>query len=389
MSNEVPRSLLVGCGGNDTAENFSIRSDNLATIHTFDGSRTISNKHSCKITYPYITSIANQKNSDTRVLLSRHFSLTVKDSSTIPKNIECFDVNGGYIIAGTSDGNIIIWRLSDGELLAEHNLHIGGITCLEIDTSIWVLYVASNLGRVGTWCIPDLFDTCEPDATWSIHTLRIEDMVISNSGRVFTISLDKTLKCYDSICQCEILSVSFPSELTCICLSNNGSIVYVGDICGDIYQVMINDSSYIQNHFKGHEKSITDLAISHDDRALYSASLDMSIRKWDTSNGKSVNNRTNLSSIPFSLRWIPNIGDENLVESPDNKIKMKNDKKKNSFTFPRLKRTISGKDEVFVTADPLEVPIISLEEEARIAMNDLTNSKNQLEDGVFSLFADI
>lgn len=379
-----PKPLLVVCGGDESAESYSVRSDNLATISTFDGAKTEPSKHFSGISYPYILTVTKARNSESKLLLNRHLTLQQKDSCGIEKNIECIDVAGGYIAAGTSEGNVLIWRASDGELVIEQNLHLGPITCLRIDTKLWVLFACSNTGRAGGWCIPDLYTSAAADQMWSIHSLRITDIAVSSGGRVYTVSHDQTLKCYDFAAGCEILAVAFPSQLTSVCLSHNESIAYVGDVEGNVFQVLLAQESEAVAQFEGHSAEITDLVVSDDDRALYSASLDGSIRRWDATTGQAVN-RVDMKFVPFALRWLPPAPTAVAAPSAERGKKARQQagaaRKKG---FPKLTRNVRGNKDEPVSCEPLDVPIITADEEAIIAVNDVTR-RNALAQGSVSL----
>jgi len=364
------RHLLVSCGGSDQSESLSIRPDNLATISSYDSIRTVPSKHQTTITADYILT-CNMVRS--KILLSKHISLPTKGECTIPAETECIFAAGGYIAAGSSDGLLRLWRESDGELVAEQQLHIGPITAVFINTSFWVVFAASSTGRIGGWCIPDLFNSAEPDQLWSIHTLPVNDIAVSTGCRVFSVSNDKSLKCFDFCAGCEILSISFPTALTSVVLANNESIVYCGGNDGRIFQVQISTEASSQSEFVGHTMAVTDLQISDDDRVLFSSSLDSTVRRWDTATSQCVNSAT-MKFTPFALRWLP------VLDEKDNQTTKKNKTKaeaigKQKKGFPRLQRSITGNHDELVSAPAEDIPILSIEEETTIAMRDLYRAK--------------
>lgn len=343
---------------------------------TYDGVKTVPNKNCCGIHDKYILSLSTSSNSESKILINRHISLQNKGQCSLEKVVECIDVAGGYVAAGTSDGRLLMWRASDGELVVQQNLNLGPLTVIKIDTSFWILYASSSTGRTGGWCIPDLFNGPSPVRDWAIHSLRINDMAITTGQRVFTVGNDKVLKCYDFAAGCEILSVTFENELTCVCVAHNESVVYVGDVTGGIYPVQLASEVEITESFEGHEVSITDLAISDDDRSLYSIALDQTIRRWDVSSGATVGNVT-LKDKPFSLQWLP-LQNETKVEQPKGK-RTKEQRQAQQKGFPNMKKTLQTvpKDEL-ISAPSEDVPILSLEEEAAIAIADVClNRENQ------------
>lgn len=364
MSN---RRLFVACSSLDDSPS-QIVSEKLAAVEPFNNFSTSASKHNFDICDKYLVSVIAKNKSSAKLCINSDIKLQKRAECSIDSTVSCIAINGGYVAAGTTDGKLMLWKSADGELVFNQDMHIGPISCLAINTSIWVIFAASDTGRAAGWCIPDLFGSAEPEQTWSIHSLGITDMAVSTNGRVFTVGADKMLKCFDFCAGCEILSVSFENELTCVCLAHNESIVYVGDVVGGIYPVYLSAETEVGDKYDpGHSQAVTDLAISDDDRSLYSISLDKYIHCWDTSSGVSIKNRQ-ISGTPFALKWLPDLSKED-AEKP--KGRLPKEQRGKPKGFPILKKSMQGNRDELISAPPLEIPIITPDEEAQIAIADV------------------
>jgi WD40 repeat protein len=367
------RAILVSCGGADPPGSLSIRSDNLSSLKLFEGCKCHSSKHTTTIAGSFIltTSIGRA-----HLLVSTNIlGLVPKGECPLPPDVECIDSDGSYLAAGSSDGTVRLWRVSDGELLIEQHLHIGAISVVRIDPILWVLFAASATGRIGAWSIPGLFSSAEADRVWSIHTLKVTDLCISRCKRVYSVALDRTAKCFDFAVGCEILAVNFPAALTCCALLNCESALFCGGADGNIYQIGLVQDFGPLPVLQGQAMDICDILVSDDDRALFSCSLDASVRRWDVATGSVIGSISNMKSIPFGLRFLPEI--ETVAASTDEQQKRKTKKEAIAGRqelkkgFPRLQRTVTGNRDETVSAPVEEVDILSIEEEMAIAVADI------------------
>jgi hypothetical protein len=191
-------------------------------------------------------------------------------------------------------------------------------------------------------------------------------------GRVFSVSQDKTAKCFDFAVDCEIMSVNFPSALASCTLLHSESILYCGWSDGDIYQAQLAQDSGLLRPFQGQSIEILDLLVSDDDRSLYSCSLDGSVRRWDTSTGQTIQ-QIQVKGVPFGIRFLP------AIEAPRREGAKGKRSKKDAIAakqemkkgFPTLPRTVSGNRDDMVGASVEDVDVLSLEGELAIAVADV------------------
>ena len=369
------RTFLVSCGGEQQQDSFAVRSDNLATTTTYEGCRSSPSKHLTAICEPFILTIAQDR---AKRLFSSHIQgLVARGETVLPSEISCIHATRDYVTAGSDDGKLRVWRASDGELVIEQHLHIGAITKVFLDETLWVVFAASATGRVGAWPLPGLFTSGEPDRVWSIHLLKVTDFAVSGGCRVFSVSHDKTAKCFDFRAGCEIKSANFPAALSCCVLAHNESVLYCGAVDGNVYRLMLAQDFSVEAVIEGHTMEVTDLLLSDDDRSLYSGSLDMTVRRIETATGQTTNH-IQTPGIPYALTWIPEVV---VSEEPVQEEKRKGKKaaiansQKMKRGFPKLTRSINGNRDEMVSAPVEDLDILSVDDELMIAMIDLCNQQ--------------
>ncbi|MBW0474931.1 hypothetical protein O181_014646 [Austropuccinia psidii MF-1] len=118
--------------------------------------------------------------------------------------------SGAYLATGSADGTVMLWEFSTGTLLATFDAHYKALTCLEFSQDEAALVTASEDSLCSVWSISTLIDESmdsslshTPYSIFSDHALPISDLHISAGCfpdiRVFTASLDKTIKIWSPL----------------------------------------------------------------------------------------------------------------------------------------------------------------------------------------------
>eukprot|EP01035_Chromulina_nebulosa_P033563 gene33563-44946_t len=110
-----------------------------------------------------------------------------------------------------------------GELLCSWQAHFKGITRLKVTPLFCVSVAEDGVGKM--WEMHKIVDqyyngsgngkfTISPFRSWSPHTLPVKDMCLlgmaTTSGRVATVSLDRSMVMYDSAADKQYLRVTLP-----------------------------------------------------------------------------------------------------------------------------------------------------------------------------------
>ena len=160
--------LLIVSGSGEGTGSLLVRSDNLATLQTIDGLQTVPSRYNSAPMRENVYGITFLRS---KKLIRRPLRDSEgREERTVPPNASCIAAGGGYIAIGCDDGTIKLHREQKFVCISQQQLHIGPITCMFIDTSLWVLVAGSATGNIGVWCIPDLYNESVAFRTW-VHIL--------------------------------------------------------------------------------------------------------------------------------------------------------------------------------------------------------------------------
>uniref|UniRef100_H2ZBH2 Uncharacterized protein n=1 Tax=Ciona savignyi TaxID=51511 RepID=H2ZBH2_CIOSA len=246
--------------------------------------------------------------------------------------------NDCFHIAAGIEQNVFLWDLSSGELLATMSRHYQDVTCLKF-TFDGLYLVSSGLdGIVSVWKIMDHIDISkqdsmksnEPFRCWSSHALAVTQVCVSTLGyRVYTSSLDQSVKIHDILVGETLLTVVFDTAVTSLAVDSVDFYLYAGGFNGRIYSVDLTASAkklQRQNNksinfetensddtsvqpIQGHTRTVTCLTRNTDCSLVVSGSLDGEVKVWDVLSGqclRTVNQKGSITNLlltltPFSL----------------------------------------------------------------------------------------
>ena len=208
--------------------------------------------------------------------------------------------SGSFIAAAIkrSDTNkIYIWQTCNGQLLRTISRHYQSITCLIFNIDGSCLASGAEDGLIFVWDFSQVIneEEAKPLSTFS-HTLPVKDLhfgKIGPSGRLYSVSLDKSCRIYNVHTQETLLNLIFDVPLTVISTDIMENNIFVGSSNGKVfkcslrtpprgidYHLTMNDKNEIIS-YKGHTDKITALSVSIDCKTLLTGSADEMVYLWD------------------------------------------------------------------------------------------------------------
>eukprot|EP00052_Salpingoeca_macrocollata_P007204 m.58346 g.58346 ORF g.58346 m.58346 type:complete len:366 (+) comp15897_c0_seq2:163-1260(+) len=203
--------------------------------------------------------------------------------------------DGTMCFCGSESGSLLVWEVATGQLLnAVKNAHYRKVNVCRLTADESHVITASDDAVVRVWRLASLLDKalhdgrCESRFTWSDHALPVTDVFCglgSGNARVVTASRDRTCKLYELTSGILLASVTFPTDLVCVCMDPIESMLFAGGSNGCLFKVQLqesreahafkeaNDVKLVQSgQIPAHSKSITALCVLDDGSAVMTAS---------------------------------------------------------------------------------------------------------------------
>jgi pre-rRNA-processing protein IPI3 len=122
---------------------------------------------------------------------------------------------------------------------------------------------------------------------------------------LFSCSSDRSVKIW-TLGGALIATILFPRALTCLAVNSLETVIFCGDIDGNIYRVDLYEQSNTTMSFEDKEKimrkhtaSVTQLRFSFDESLLISSSLDSTCIIWDPHTMQCLRTFSQHSGIKF------------------------------------------------------------------------------------------
>ncbi|KAJ3265640.1 WD repeat-containing protein 18 [Chytriomyces hyalinus] len=231
----------------------------------------------------------------------------------------CFSNNSLWVVGGGVSGRVYMWEISTGNMVAMYDAHFKPIKTIAFSADDSAFVTAGDDAFAHTWLVARVTNALDPGvasqsyATMTGHSLPITDAAFSstslfNKSKLFTSSLDRSVKVWDATTGSNLVTILFPRALTCLAVDPLDMIVYAGAQDGIVYSAnlfkavdsndtedegaganvmglsegeMITLDDGGESIFKGHKGGITSLALSFDGKLLMSGSQDGSAILWD------------------------------------------------------------------------------------------------------------
>ncbi|BEJ14758.1 hypothetical protein CspHIS471_0405250 [Cutaneotrichosporon sp. HIS471] len=172
----------------------------------------------------------------------------------LPERLTCLSIspNGIWAAGGSQNGQVYLWEIASGLMLASWNAHYRAVTSLSFSSDSAYLVTASADASVHVFLVAQLTDVesssspySKPLGSLGDHTLAITAVALGKTmgvsgGRCWTASEDGTVKMWSFAAPFDLLAtfVLPPSAVpTTLAVDPAERFLYVGTKAGDVYLI--------------------------------------------------------------------------------------------------------------------------------------------------------
>jgi WD40 repeat protein len=184
--------------------------------------------------------------------------------------------DGAHLLAGTTGGEVCLWRPADRTLLLSLPSHAGMVWRLAMAPEQDLIASASEDGTVKLWEASSGREL----ATLRGHTDSVHGVALGGDGYVATCSQDGTVRLWRSTGEPLRTLQSPAGGVLSVALSLDTRVVVAGTEGGVVTFWDVASGRLLESH-SVHAGPVPGLAVSHDGRLLASASLDGTVGVWD------------------------------------------------------------------------------------------------------------
>jgi WD40 repeat protein/DNA-binding XRE family transcriptional regulator len=208
--------------------------------------------------------------------------VVLSEAFNYPTSI-ALSADGAYLAAGTSTGELCLWRIAERTLLLAMQAHSGGVWCVALSADGHLLASGSEDGTVKLWDAPSgrLLATLRghDGGVWGVALSADGRLVASGShdgmGRLWEAGSGRPLATLDGH-NAGVWSVS---------LSADGRLAATGSEDESI-KLWEAPSGSLLATLPGHSGGVWGVALSADGRLLASGSLDGTVKLWEATTGR-------------------------------------------------------------------------------------------------------
>jgi WD40 repeat protein len=213
-----------------------------------------------------------------------------------------FSPNGKVLAAGTAEGQIRLWRVTDGQPLLTCEGHLGAVWSVAFSPDGRLLAGGSTDGTVRLWEVP----TGQSLQTLAGHTHQVWSVAFSPDGRLLASgSTDGTVRLWEVRDTGQSLQTlaGHTHLVRSVAFSPDGRLLASGSFDQTVRLWEVPTGQSLQT-LAGHTHWVSSVAFSPDSRLLASGSFDQTVRLWEVPTGQSFQTLAGhthwVSSVAFS-----------------------------------------------------------------------------------------
>lgn len=316
----------------------------------------------------------------------------------VPEKLEtlCSSHDGTWILGGSATGKIYLWEVASGNLLFVRDAHYQAVTVCMFSEDDLSFVTGSADTTIQVWRLAEILDPyanqdlVRPNMNLTRHNLAITDLHIGTgstfSARLYTCSMDQTIRIWDLATGDLITTLLLPTAITSMMVDSGERVIFAGTESGLIHEVrlykqdkvvrmiggmgtIVNSGQMDEATFVGHESGITALALSLDGSLLTSGAEDGNVFVWDVATRQMIRKLKQQPSAITILQACVRPASETVITQ----------KNQNTQLQP-FKRTQNERDrdehnifcKLGVTSNPTSFQPMSDDEAAHIGLGQIT-----------------
>ncbi|MCB9078723.1 MAG: hypothetical protein H6631_14070 [Anaerolineaceae bacterium] len=236
-------------------------------------------------------------------LAGAHLDGAVFTDTFGPTFCVAFSPNGQVLAAGTAEGQVRMWRVTDGQPLLTCEGHLGAVWSVAFSPDGRLLAGGSTDGTVRLWQV----DTGHCLQTLAGHTSQIWSIAFSPDGRLLASSSnDQTVRLWEvDTGHGRQTLAGHTHSVRSIAFSPDGRLLASGSFDNTVRLWEVNTGHGLKT-LAGHTHSVSSVAFSPDSRLLASGSFDQTVRLWEVDTGHGLQTLAGHANWISSVAFSPN-----------------------------------------------------------------------------------
>ena len=213
-----------------------------------------------------------------------------------------FSPDGKVLAAGTAEGQVRLWRVTDGQPLLTCEGHLGAVWSVAFSPDGRLLASGSTDGTVRLWEV----STGHSLKMLAGHTHQVWSVAFSPDGRLLASgSNDQTVRLWEVSTGQNLKTLSgHTHQVSSVAFSPDGRLLASGseDQTVRLWEVYTGQSL---KTLSGHTNWVSSLAFSPDGRLLASSSNDQTVRLWEAPTGQNLRTLSGYTNWVWSAAFSP------------------------------------------------------------------------------------
>lgn len=219
---------------------------------------------------------------DVRLTDARLAESVLAEAFNYPTSM-ALSADGAYLAAGTSDGEVCLWRVADRTLLATLRGHTSGVRGVALSRDGQMIASGGLDGRVCLWSATNSL----PLATMHHHADAIYAVALGGDGRLAASGgMDGTLRLWETATGRPLMTLAEPGGAVWRAVLTDDGRLLAGSYRDGTIRVWETAGGRLLAEFGGFERGAAGLAFSRDGKVVAVGSTAGTVTLWESTTGR-------------------------------------------------------------------------------------------------------